>query len=90
MRLPNSMMVKHRHLFIYYILYLKKNKEKAQSLSRRRICMDVSKPFYIQAQAASKIISKMLKSGYNPSKVDISEFKERFKEIEEIQSIIGD
>ncbi len=89
MKTSNSFLIKHKHLFVYYQLYLQKHKDKIRTLPRKNIYIEVSRPFYIEPQAGAKIISKMLRNGYTPSRLDLLDFVQKFKGIQEVQDIIN-
>lgn len=84
----HDFLIKHKHIFIYYLLYLKANSKKVISLQKKKIYIDIARPFYIDAQASAKIIGKLMKSGYTPTSIDIADFEMTFKEVTEVQAII--
>jgi len=70
-------------------MYVKKNRPILNSISRKQIYIEISEPFYVEPQAAAKIIFKMLKNGYVPSKIEISDFIKKFNEIHKVQNILN-
>ena len=84
----HDFLIKHKHIFIYYLFYLKANKNKVVEAKKKTIYIDIARPFYIDAQASAKIISKLMKSGYTPTGPDIADFERTFKEVAEVQAII--
>jgi len=84
----NDFLIKHKHIFIYYEMYCSANKGLLQRANSRNIVYtDVSKPFYVEPQQTAKVVSKMLRSGYTPSPMDIKDFKVRFAEVQEVQQV---
>ena len=70
--IPNrSHLVKHKSIFIYYQMFLKANPQAARKWPKKRIYIEISRPFYLEAQAVSKIVSKLTIAHYTPSRIDI-------------------
>lgn len=84
-----SLLEKHRHIFIYYQMFLKANQRAAREWHKKRIYLEISRPFYIDPQRTAKIISKLMKAGYTPSKIDIEDFNRTYSEVTEIQNRIN-
>ena len=81
-----SLLVKHRHLLIYYQMFLKANPTAAREWPKKRIYIEISRPFYIDPQATAKIISKLMRAGFIPTRIDKEDFRRAFSEVVEVQN----
>lgn len=88
MKPKHDFLTKHKLLFVYYLFFLKANGDKIHKMPKRAIYISVARPFFIDAQASAKIISKLMRSGYTPTSTDIADFEYTFKEVAEVQAII--
>lgn len=83
----NDFLIKHRHVYIFYLLYLKAYREKVKKMPKKNIYVEVSRPFFIDRQACAKIINKMLRNGYTPSKLEVEDFKRNFSDVRLVQEV---
>lgn len=84
-----DLLVKHKHIYIYYLMYLQANRNRVKTCQKKRIYIDVGRPFYVEPQAVTKILSRLTKAGFSPSSVDIADFERTFKEVEEVQRVLN-
>ena len=75
---------KHRAIYIYYTLALRAEGKKAVLFPKMYFYAKVSRPFHMSVNAVGRIISKMQHQHYEPSEIEIQEFKDSITEMADV------
>jgi hypothetical protein len=67
--------LKHKHVYICYLLLLKHIGVDAKYIARHKIYEDIAQFFYIDQTVVGRTICRIEKSNYRPDKYDIEDFK---------------
>lgn len=81
---------RHKFVYIYYLKFLELNRDKIQHMHRNYIYQEVGKAFYIKPNRCAKIISFVIKNNYTPTKIDLEEFMNDYRDYKKVCEGISD
>jgi DNA-binding MarR family transcriptional regulator len=78
---------KEKHVYILYTLILRYIGENARYIAKSKLYSDVASFFYINPTSAGRIICRMEREGYSPTRFDMEDFMEN---VNKLNSIVSD
>lgn len=80
----DDILLKHKHIYIFYRLLLKYKGEDAKYITKSKLYGDVADFFYVKDLMVSRVIHTLEKKGYTPNVWDLQYFHDNVKRLNEI------